>query len=550
MSSRPASESATPWTRQRVGAPRENGGLLAVPSLREAPAIAEQNRQALSTSMISFLDRPLSELRQAARQEILELTATDSANTPWADSPWFVTGHQPALFHPGVWVKNFATSALATVTHGVGLNLVVDNDVVTSPGILVPAGDRTAPTFAPLLYDTARRAEVWEETHLRDRSLWSSFGTRVREAMQPWGIEPVAPDFWEDVRHCGSTRLVQILTCARAGWERRWAAGNRELPVSKMSETSAFRWFMVHLLQNLSEFHALHNQVLDEYRVMNHVRSRTHPVPDLRIDPTWGQEAPFWAWRPGARTRSRVYARALDNTGRRIELNDGVTANLAILDADPERAVRTMESLARDGWRFRPRALTNTLFARMFLADLFIHGIGGAKYDEMTDQLLARFYGLTPPRFLTLSATLHLPLGREPQSENSELDPTGVLRDIRQHPERFVEADSPGVSRLLKEKAELIAEQQAVTAARNAGQRGVSSRGALRAARLRAITAELADQCIARQEQARADLAAAAKRERANAVLKSREFAYVLFPEDQLRNALATWTQVADERQP
>ena len=60
--------------------------------------------------------------------------------------------------------------------------------------------------------------------------------------------------------------------------------------------------------------------------------------------------------------------------------------------------------------KVRSRALTNTLFARLFLSDLFIHGIGGGKYDELTDDLIRRFYGIEPPEFLILSATRLLPL--------------------------------------------------------------------------------------------------------------------------------------------
>jgi hypothetical protein len=525
------------WTRQRVRAARENGALLSVPPLADAPAVAERNRQWLSVSDVALLGKPLPELRRDARLEVAALTATDSAESAGMDSPWFVTGHQPALFHPGVWVKNFAASALARATRGVGLNLIVDNDVIASPGILVPAGDRTAPTFAPLLYDSARPAEVWEEASLRDRTLWDSFGTRVRDAMQPWGVEPLGTEYWEVVRACGARHLPQILTCARAGWERRWGAGNRELPVSKMCDTAAFRWFAVHLLQNLPAFHALHNQVLDEYRELNHVRSRTHPVPDLRTEGD-RLEAPFWIWRAGSAKRCRLFARGIAGG---VELSDG-SLSIAMLSGDPEKAIGALARLSQDGWRVRSRALTTTLFARMFLADLFLHGIGGAKYDEMTDQLLARFYGLIPPAFLTLSGTLHLPLGNGQESVDRD-EAVHRLRDLRQHPERHLGGmTDPEVARLLTEKVDLIAEQRSIAAARAEGQRGVPSRGSARSARLREITAQLAERCRPQIERAREALARSEQRARANAVLKSREFSYVLFPAELLRTTLSDWT--------
>ena len=57
--------------------------------------------------------------------------------------------------------------------------------------------------------------------------------------------------------------------------------------------------------------------------------------------------------------------------------------------------------------------MITTLFARLFLGDLFMHGIGGAKYDQVTDSLVERFFGVKPPGFMTLTATLRLPVAGE-----------------------------------------------------------------------------------------------------------------------------------------
>ena len=60
--------------------------------------------------------------------------------------------------------------------------------------------------------------------------------------------------------------------------------------------------------------------------------------------------------------------------------------------------------------------LTTTLFSRFLLGDLFIHGIGGAKYDELGDEIARRFFGIEPPGFLTVSMTLWLGLPSDPAS--------------------------------------------------------------------------------------------------------------------------------------
>ena len=56
-----------------------------------------------------------------------------------------------------------------------------------------------------------------------------------------------------------------------------------------------------------------------------------------------------------------------------------------------------------------PRALTLTTFLRLLVVDQFVHGIGGGRYDQVTDRLLVSHFGLTPPRFAVTTATLIYP---------------------------------------------------------------------------------------------------------------------------------------------
>jgi hypothetical protein len=59
--------------------------------------------------------------------------------------------------------------------------------------------------------------------------------------------------------------------------------------------------------------------------------------------------------------------------------------------------------------RLSPRALTLTMFFRLALVDQFIHGIGGGRYDQVTDRLIARHFNIEPPRFCVTTATLYFP---------------------------------------------------------------------------------------------------------------------------------------------
>jgi hypothetical protein len=59
--------------------------------------------------------------------------------------------------------------------------------------------------------------------------------------------------------------------------------------------------------------------------------------------------------------------------------------------------------------RFSPRALTLTMFMRLCLVDQFVHGIGGARYDQVTDQLIRRHFRTDPPHYCVTTATMYFP---------------------------------------------------------------------------------------------------------------------------------------------
>jgi hypothetical protein len=412
-------ETESTWTPRRYRAPREHRAILAAPALARCAGIASETHARCAASQINLQGRTLAQLRAWARQNCFTAAAEHTASlrgepvpAPDPGAVLFAAGHQPALFHAGVWIKNFALGALAAQSEGVGLNLVVDNDTLSSTAIRVPAGTAASPHYEAIPFDAPRIAQPWEDAVVEDAALFAGFGQRVSDAMRPWDVSPIIADVWPDAVAYAETSssLPHCLTAARHRQEVRWGVRNLELPVRQMCVQPSFLWFASHILAQLPRFRETHNAVLWEYRRLNRVRSSSHPVPELAERDGW-LEAPFWAWRAGEQRRRHVFAR---QSGKTLELSDGASTFAALklsTEMDACCAVEGLQQLAAQGWRFRTRALTTTIFARLCLSDLFIHGIGGAKYDEMTDRILERFYGIAPPPFLTLTATLHLPLG-------------------------------------------------------------------------------------------------------------------------------------------
>src|SRR5207248_3303699 len=144
---------------------------------------------------------------------------------------------------------------------------------------------------------------------------------------------------------------------------------------------SSFHWLTAHLLANLPRLWDTYNSALAEYRHANHIRSAAHPVPELTAEDDW-LEAPFWIWNDNDGHRRRLFVRQWHG---RIELSDREQITTALdltADGEAQSAVEQLAALPRHGIKLRTRALLTTMSARVLLGDLFVHGIGGAKYDQ------------------------------------------------------------------------------------------------------------------------------------------------------------------------
>jgi hypothetical protein len=530
---------------RRLRAPQPDGAVLAEPPLAAAGELLERNRLLFQGQGGSLLGRSWTDLRQEARQAAVAASQQYLRNAgepvPPRDGVSLVmAGHQPEIFHAGVWVKNFALNALARRHGAIPINLIVDNDTAKVAGLHVPASKypldslsfRNDPAVRLSLvpFDGGPADEPFEERTVHDEALFAAFPRRVAAVSHGWGFVPMLGAFWAHV--LGQVRrtplLGERLVGARRAWERGWGCHNLELPVSLLCQTEAFAWFACHLLANLASFHATYNTSVHHYRGLYGLHSRNHPVPDLTTESGW-LELPFWAWRSGEKRRDRLFARVAKGT---ILLRSGneVWPTLPFPSAGEGSAtVAAWLRLEQCGLKVRSRALTNTLFARLFLADLFVHGIGGAKYDEVTDEIIRRFYGFEPPGYLVLSATLRPPFPSFPIGPEDCRQLSHELRDVLQNPQRHLDGlASPeiegGAQELASEKQAWIG--RPVATRRERRQRFHTLRG---------VTKELRSYLGEPEGRLRRRLVECTAQLHANEVLRRRDYAFCLFPEAMVR---------------
>ena len=529
---------------RRLRAPRADREMLADPPLDEVAGVLAANvaGRALQAEY-DVQGRTLAELSRAARRDLIaEARRWTSAYRDMQDgpadpsAPIFLAGHQPQLFHPGVWLKSFALGSLAERHGATAVNLLVDNDTVKSTTLRVPGGSVARPRWAEIPMDAAAPVMPYEERRVVDRALFTGFGGRVADRIAPLVPDPLVRDFWPLVvgRMQQTGLLGASLAQARHVLEGRWGLRTLEVPLSRVCRSEAFGWLVAHLLAQLPRLREVYNEVVRQYRHAHGIRSAAHPVPDLAAEDRW-LEAPFWIWTSADPRRRRLFVRHGQDE---LVLSDRHALELRLPlgpDADAQAAVRRLDEIARAGVKIRPRALITTLWARLALGDLFVHGIGGAKYDQVTDALVEGFFGLKPPGFLVLSATLHLPIERRRASVEDARAIRQQLRKLTWHPEKYVDADrfaahgacacgSP--AHLIAEKARWIATPQTPESARQ------------RCRAIRRINTAL-QPCVAdRRRRLLRRQAETLRALRAEEVLSWREYGFCLYPEETLRNFL------------
>ncbi len=169
------------------------------------------------------------------------------------------------------------------------------------------------------------------------------------------------------------------------------------------------------------------------------------------------------------------------------------------------------------------------MFARICLGVSFIHGIGGGIYDEVTNDIVETWLGLKPPGIIVTSGTLRLPLPRYP---TSFANPDRLIRDLIWNPQRHLSeeaARNPEVQELVKRKQKLIESEPEGKRQRKEWFQ-----------QLQGVTEALRPGVAEQLPFAKEAVARNQREEHANEVVMRRDFAWLLYPEETLREWLGS----------
>lgn len=513
----------------RLETPSNDGDVLIEPPAQSWPALMERTvrERAACQARLDLAGVPIATLRHETRQRLIGSETTE---------PVIACGHQPEFVHPGVWAKHVVVHHFAERYGLPGLDLVVDNDAPRTTSLIVPSLDAAGHVVRHAIgvLNGVAGSAYEGRPPLSPSGIESLLGQAGGEVAAALGGSSSAekPMLGEYCRGLASAErprdFVDQHLAGRARVDRMLAADLREARVSAAFDGP----FVADILLNLDRFAQAYNASLADYRRDQHVRSPDRPLPDLkRADGR--TEAPFWVY-AHLQQRRRLF---VAGRGDELELfaDDrpiGVLSRQDLLRSAPA-------ALASLGpWLVRPRALTLTLWARLVACDLFVHGIGGAKYDRVNDSILRRYYHCEPPAYACVTATLRMPLPRKSVEANDLREARRRLRDWRFNPQRYLDAPP----------ADLIAERERLieTSRRLRDERADSPERRHVFHAIGDINARLNETDPAAGDRLADDLERTRRDVESNAQALSREFFYCLQPQSRLETLAARLVESAE----
>jgi hypothetical protein len=528
---------ACPLTSYRTyRAPSGHGNALIEPSITTAGATLVSNQAKSASWAVTLQGRSIAALQKNARHELLRDAWLYSRRyrdvaEPAGDESIVMAGHQPTLFHPGVWFKNFALDQVARISSTpahpvVAVNLVIDNDVASNSAVRIPVIDDATGLIRQesVPFDAAAGGVPYEQNRIRDRATFDSFDERLRDAIRPMVSNPCVTPLWQHAK--AAVARCENVSCAlahaRHGLEADVGLETLELPLSVICRTESFAAFTLAVISDAERFREIYNRSVKDYRLHHGIRSKAHPVPELASKDDW-IETPFWLYGDDSPQRKPLWVRRNANM---IELSDLKHKLQRVSSTDKPSSATELAALSNPNWKLRPRALMTTMYARMVLSDLFIHGIGGAKYDQLGDQIMQRFFGIEALEMMVVSATAQLPVDGLIDESQSVETIRRQLRSSRYSPEQFADqVDLP--KSLLSRKRELL------NAIPEVGQKLVWHR------ELALVNHSLAESLTDVRARLESQLQIAKQAATSATILKSREYSFCMFELEGLTETFA-----------
>lgn len=365
--------------------PPTKGEICRYPCIEEFPSIVETNFNRIDSYNFSIDNIVYKNIKKGMFSFI-----KNSLDLGQIKRPLIGCAHQPGFFSPGI-VRKFLF--LYSFKNFTPLNFLMDNGYAKYLNWKIPIKKEYSYKYKhfnlvrpvvekPLEFIQLPKKEDILNVIQENADVTSTFSNSVANNCRK--LKEIIKSEYEN-----DNNLSYFLNSICSSFtEKRFV---NSILVSCICKSKGFRHYFKDIVENIETFSTCYNNILENYRVENRIKNKRAPFPNLKIRKNL-YELPFWYLDLDKKIRRSIF---VEKSG-----------SSCFYKVEGKRKLINLENFDID--RVRPKAITFTIFLRIFLCDLFIHGIGGGNYEKITDDLIQRYYKIIPPLFFVVSETRDL----------------------------------------------------------------------------------------------------------------------------------------------
>lgn len=360
--------------------------------LQEQPEY--DKRRTLRSAMLAAAEEYDREVDRIAKEAGLSFKRDVSRK----DDSIVMSGHQPEIFHSGLFHKVRRLSDCVRDFPATGIQIIIDTDEGEAGRIIFPRKDNFGLRYE--IVSLSSSEGLYLRQKLADRNVIVEAWRKIIEGLESSGSEfsSTSANRARDIyTSLGGVSVSAANSIVRSHFEDRKYL---ELPLSRLFSLPAVAEELDKIISHPLNLVSSYNSTLDSYRKEHKIENPANPFPNL--DVTDGKvELPVWAIDQSLETRQKVYIEFEENSF------SVVIANQVEWKGDLS-GLQSGWAAIRSKFLFVPRGALITLFLRYLFSDLFIHGLGGARYDKFTDLLAKNYLKRTLPLSVSASVNRYL----------------------------------------------------------------------------------------------------------------------------------------------
>ncbi|GIX41619.1 MAG: hypothetical protein KatS3mg129_1352 [Leptospiraceae bacterium] len=318
--------------------------------------------------------------------------------------PIIMTGHQPIIYYPGIFIKLLLADLIARRINGKAYYVVLDTDIETIDWKFIWINDNTY--FQRTFYLSNSKQVLLNQfidnyKKIQLQKIIEEWSYRLYHIFEPSIILHIqyTLEFCRELLNKKILTISEFSVAINEYLMKQLNVQVQPIYVSELSKTKSFKEIIKYINKENIRFRDIYNQKLNEFRKNYHIKNPHYPFSNLNEN-----ELPFW-------------------------ISDGYTRKTLTIYDDFDQNIF-------------PKAITLSICIRIFLSDMMIHGTGGGFYDLVAEEILLEFFHIQPSPHIVTTATIPTyPKASIPIEYESSFSIIKKLRKWKFNPEIFLNDD-------------------------------------------------------------------------------------------------------------